>query len=153
MKIRPALYSVLLATAFIGPTVGAAEIGVEVVFSDGEIAAIRAYYNNAGTSAGSAGGMGMGMGMSRGLSALPPGIARNLERGKPLPPGIAKQVLPSALVNTLPREPEGYERIIVAGKILLVEIATQVITDVITDVLLNYNARMSHGVSPRYAAT
>ncbi len=137
MKIRPALYSILLATAFIGSTVGAAEIGAEVVFSDGEIAAIRAYYDNAGSSTGSAGGMGTGMGMSGGLSALPPGIAKNLGRGKPLSPGIAKQVLPIALVNTLPPVPEGYERIIVAGKILLVEIATQVITDVITDVLLN----------------
>ena len=137
MKIRPALYSILLATAFIGPTVGAAEIGAEVVFSDGEIAAIRVYYDNAGSSTGSAGGMGTGMGMSGGLSALPPGIAKNLGRGKPLPPGIAKQVLPIALVNTLPPVPEGYERIIVAGKIFLVEIATQVITDVITDVLLN----------------
>ncbi len=137
MNIRPTLYSVLLATAFINSTVGAAEIGAEIVFSDGEISAIRAYYDNAGASAGSAGSMGMGMGMSGGLGALPPGIAKNLERGKPLPPGIAKQVLPSALVNTLPREPEGYERIIVAGKILLVEIATQVIVDVITDVLLN----------------
>ena len=135
MKIRPALYSILLATAFIGSTVGAAEIGAEVVFSDGEIAAIRAYYDNAGSSTGSAGGMGMGM--SGGLSALPSGIAKNLGRGKPLSPGIAKQVLPIALVNTLPPVPEGYERIIVAGKILLVEIATQVITDVITDVLLN----------------
>ena len=135
MKIRPALYSILLATAFIGSTVGAAEIGAEVVFSDGEIAAIRAYYDNAGSSTGSAGGMGMGM--SGGLSALPPGIAKNLGRGKPLSPGIAKQVLPIALVNTLPPVPEGYARIIVAGKILLVEIATQVITDVITDVLLN----------------
>ena len=135
MKIRPALYSILLATAFIGSTVGAAEIGAEVVFSDGEIAAIRAYYDNAGSSTGSAGGMGMGM--SGGLSALPPGIAKNLGRGKPLSPGIAKQVLPIALVNTLPPVPEGYERIIVAGKILLVESATQVITDVITDVLLN----------------
>ncbi len=135
MKIRPALYSILLATAFIGSTVGAAEIGAEVVFSDGEIVAIRAYYDNAGSSTGSAGGMGMGM--SGGLSALPPGIAKNLGRGKPLSPGIAKQVLPIALVNTLPPVPEGYERIIVAGKILLVEIATQVITDVITDVLLN----------------
>ncbi len=139
MKIRPALYSILLATAFIGSTVGAAEIGAEVVFSDGEIAAIRAYYDNAGSSTGSAGGMGTGMGMSMsgGLRALPSGIAKNLGRGKPLSPGIAKQVLPIALVNTLPPVPEGYERIIVAGKILLVEIATQVITDVITDVLFN----------------
>ena len=30
---------------------------------------------------------------------LPPGIERNLQRGKPLPPGIAKQHLPQELLN------------------------------------------------------
>ena len=34
---------------------------------------------------------------------LPPGIAKNLARGKPLPPGLAKRRLPSALVTQLPR--------------------------------------------------
>jgi len=33
--------------------------------------------------------------------ALPPGIAKNLERGKPLPPGIAKRDLPNDLVQKL----------------------------------------------------
>ena len=32
---------------------------------------------------------------------LPPGIAKNVARGKPLPPGIAKKVLPNDLVQTL----------------------------------------------------
>lgn len=36
-------------------------------------------------------------------TALPPGIAKNLERGKPLPPGIAKKALPNDLVVTLGR--------------------------------------------------
>ncbi len=135
MTPRPALRNVLLALAFFGLAANATEIGVEVVFSDGELTTIRAYYDNAGTSTANHGGMGMGM--SGGLSALPPGIEKNLARGKPLPPGIAKQVLPSALRNILPPAPDGHERIIVAGKILLVAIATQVIVDVITDVLLD----------------
>src|SRR5713226_1237509 len=33
---------------------------------------------------------------------LPPGIARNLARGKPLPPGLAKRALPAELVTQLP---------------------------------------------------
>ena len=67
---------------------------------------------------------------------LPPGIAKNLQRGKPLPPGIAKQVLPSGLIAQLPPPPKGFERIEVAGKVLLVEIATQVIHDVLEDIIL-----------------
>ncbi len=135
MTTRPALCAAFLALAFFGTAANSAEIGVEVVFSDGELATIRAYYQNASTKPAHSGGMGMGM--SGGLSALPPGIAKNLARGKPLPPGIAKQVLPTALQSLLPPAPDGYERIIVAGKILLVAIATQVIVDVITDVLFD----------------
>ena len=134
MTKRLALRHVLLAFAFFGPVASAAEIGVQVVFSDGELAAIRAFYANAGTSRANSGGMSMGMG---GPSAMPPGIVRNLTRGKPLPPGIAKQVLPAALQSILPPAPAGHERIIVAGKILLVAIATHVIVDVITDILLD----------------
>lgn len=67
--------------------------------------------------------------------ALPRGIAKNLARGKTLPPGIAKQQLPAILVRQLPPAPDGYERIVVAGRVLLVEIATQVVHDVLTDVL------------------
>ncbi len=135
MTTRPALCAAFLALAFFGTAANAAEIGVEVVFSDGELATIRAYYQNTSTKPAHSGSMGMGMG--GGLSALPPGIAKNLARGKPLPPGIAKQVLPTTLQSSLPPAPDGYERIIVAGKILLVAIATQVIVDVITDILFD----------------
>lgn len=69
-------------------------------------------------------------------SSLPPGIAKNLARGKPLPPGIAKQYLPDSLVNSLPAPPRGFERVVVDGKILLVEVATRVIHDILTDAIL-----------------
>ena len=36
------------------------------------------------------------------VKPLPPGIARNLERGKALPPGIAKRQLPESLIEQLP---------------------------------------------------
>lgn len=135
MTKRLAFRNVLLALAFFGPAANAAEIGVAVVFSDGELATIRAYYANSGTRTANSAGMSMGMG--GGLSALPPGIAKHYELGKPLPPGIAKQVLPAALRSLLPPAPTGHERIVVAGKILLVAIATQVIVDVISDILLD----------------
>ncbi|MBM3482189.1 MAG: hypothetical protein FJX66_02690 [Alphaproteobacteria bacterium] len=65
---------------------------------------------------------------------LPPGIAKNLARGKPLPPGIAKRYLPQRLVSTLPARP-GYEWIVVDRDVLLVAVATAIIVGVLTDVL------------------
>jgi hypothetical protein len=49
---------------------------------------------------------------------LPPGVARNLARGKPLPPGIAKRSLPSALVAELPRR-SGVEIAIYGDRLVL----------------------------------
>ncbi len=70
----------------------------------------------------------------KGKKPLPPGIAKNLQRGKPLPPGIAKNYLPSDLVVELPKRP-GYERVIIDGRVILVEIATGIVRDILEDVL------------------
>ncbi len=110
----------------------AAEVGVQVVFTDGEASIIRAYYHDDHYVQ-----PGKKKGKHGKNKALPPGIARNLARGKPLPPGIAKQVLPTGLMDLLPPPPHGFERIAVSGKVLLVEIATQVIHDVLEDVILD----------------
>ena len=107
-----------------------ADVGVSIVFSGDEIKIISAWYRDHE----SAPIRGNGKGKSKGL---PPGIAKNLERGKSLPPGIAKQYLPDGLQQTLPTPPAGYERIIVEGKVLLVEIATRIIHDILTDVILD----------------
>ena len=124
----PALFAALLL--FIGaPLPATADGGVAVEFSDEEIRIIGAWYENHDPKAGRGGGKHKHKG-------LPPGIAKNLARGKPLPPGIAKQHLPDGLVHALPAPPRGYERIIVDGKVLLVEIATQVIHDILTDIVL-----------------
>jgi hypothetical protein len=66
--------------------------------------------------------------------SLPPGIAKNLARGKALPPGIAKRALPGGLKTKLPSYP-GHEVIIVDRDVILVDIATQVIVDILTRVL------------------
>ena len=105
-----------------------ASAGIEVVFSDEQIRVIRAYYENHG----SAHENGKGKNKSKGL---PPGIAKNLARGKPLPPGIAKRYLPADLSRRMPPTRSGYEIIVVAGKVLLIEMATQVVSDVLSDAL------------------
>lgn len=83
-------------------------------------------------------GNGHGHGWKSRQGGLPPGIAKNLARGKPLPSGIAKQIhpLPQELEQVLPPVPQGYERVMVDGKVLLVDIATQVIHDVISDAVM-----------------
>ncbi len=120
-----AALSVLLATSL----PAAADVGVAVEFSDEEIRIIGAWYEEHGTGHDNAKGKHKAKG-------LPPGIAKNVARGKPLPPGIAKQQLPDGLVHTLPAPPRGYERIIVDGKVLLVDVATQVIHDILSDIVL-----------------
>ncbi len=109
-----------------------AEAGVEVVFTRHEIKVIRAYYR---THSDNASRYDRPVSKKNG-KGLPPGIAKNLARGKPLPPGIAKKALPSDLEYRLPPVAEGYERIIVDGKILLVELATQIVRDVLTEAIL-----------------
>ena len=125
---------VLLALAlsftlvFGAQSASAGELGVSVVFSSKEISIINTWYKDQGSSQGK---------KVKKAKGLPPGIAKNLAQGKPLPPGIAKQYLPSGLLSLLPRPPHGFERIIVDGKVLLVEIATRVIHDILTDVILH----------------
>jgi len=105
-----------------------ADVGVSVVFSDKEISIIASWYQDHKQSNDKHRAKQKG---------LPPGIAKNLARGKPLPPGIAKRYLPTDLNLQLPPPPKGFERTIVDGKILLIEIATRVVHDILTDVILH----------------
>jgi Ni/Co efflux regulator RcnB len=66
-------------------------------------------------------------------SALPPGIQKNLARGKPLPPGIAKK-LDGRLLGHLPRY-EGYEWQQAGTDLILVAIATGIIYEVLNGAL------------------
>lgn len=66
-------------------------------------------------------------------SSLPPGIQKNLARGKPLPPGIAKK-LDGRLLGQLPRY-EGYEWMQAGMDLILVAVATGVIYEVLGGVL------------------
>jgi len=106
----------------------AVDLDVSIHFSSKEISVIHDFFLDYHVDK---------KGGKKGSKPLPPGIAKNLARGKPLPPGIAKRALPNDLLVRLPPVADGYERVIVAGKILLVEIATQVVHDILVDVLLD----------------
>ena len=69
-----------------------------------------------------------------GVEGLPPGIRRNLERGKALPPGIAKKSAPPELQAALQLS-AGYELVEVGLDVFLVEVATSIIHDVLMDVI------------------
>lgn len=68
-----------------------------------------------------------------GYQSLPPGIAKNLARGKPLPPGIAKKVVPASLLGQLPSYP-GYEWRIVGNDLVLIALSTAIVASVINGV-------------------
>ncbi|CAI1499471.1 RcnB family protein [Serratia quinivorans] len=68
-----------------------------------------------------------------GYSSLPPGIAKNLARGKPLPPGIAKKMVPSSMLRDLPYYP-GYEWRIAGDDLVLVALSTALVASVINGV-------------------
>ena len=119
-----------LACAFLVSSlalVGSASAGTSLVFSKDEIAIINDYYARHPVDTGSP---QQNKAKNKGL---PPGIAKNLARGKPLPPGIAKKQLPTDLVRMLPPVYPGYERVVLDGRVLLVDIATQMIHDVLLE--------------------
>lgn len=68
------------------------------------------------------------------VQPLPPGIARNLARGKPLPPGIAKRYAPAGLLRQIAPRP-GYEILVAGASILLVHAATGIVHDILSDVI------------------
>lgn len=68
-----------------------------------------------------------------GYQPLPPGIRKNLARGKPIPKGIARTRLPPSYLDRLPYYP-GYEWVAVGVDLLLVSLAAGVIADVLQDV-------------------
>lgn len=68
-----------------------------------------------------------------GYESLPPGISKNLARGKPLPPGIAKKTVPASMLDQLPSYP-GYEWRVVGDDLVLIALSTAVVTTIINGV-------------------
>jgi Ni/Co efflux regulator RcnB len=67
------------------------------------------------------------------IDTLPPGIRKNLARGKPLPPGIAKKMDPD-FARQLPNY-QGYEWRQVGSDAALVNITTGIVRELMRDVL------------------
>ncbi|MBP6083668.1 MAG: hypothetical protein KA732_20720 [Providencia sp.] len=68
-----------------------------------------------------------------GYKGLPPGIAKQIRKGKPLPPGIAKKVLPANFRSHLPVY-EGYEWRVSGRDLILVAISTAIVAEIIENV-------------------
>ena len=63
----------------------------------------------------------------------PEGIRRNLARGRPLPPGIARQIVPLRMLGELPVVPDHQWHI--AGRdLLLIAMGTLVVVEILEDV-------------------
>ena len=55
------------------------------------------------------------------VKPLPPGIAKNLARGKPLPPGIVRAPVPEVILVRLPPRPAGYEVFLVGDRVVMLD--------------------------------
>ncbi len=64
--------------------------------------------------------------------SLPPGIAKNVARGKPLPPGIAKRAVPADLVVLLPRREPNVTFYLVGDRV--VALRAGIVIDVLIDI-------------------
>ena len=68
-----------------------------------------------------------------GYAALPPGIRKNLARGKPLPPGIAKKMVPGPMLRELPVY-AGHEWRIAGDDLILVSLGNGLVVEVLGDI-------------------
>ena len=68
-----------------------------------------------------------------GSKPLPPGIRKNLVRGKSMPPGIQKTRMPEAFINQLPQH-QGYEWQQTGTDLVLVVTGSLVISDILEGV-------------------
>ena len=59
--------------------------------------------------------------------------AKNLARGKPLPPGLSREPVPAPVLTTLPRV-DGHEWVRIGTELVLVGVASLVIAQVIQGV-------------------
>jgi hypothetical protein len=70
-----------------------------------------------------------------GVSPLPPGIAKNVARGKPLPPGIAKKQAPPMLIQQIPACRSGLECIVLGADMLILDAVHGVVRDIVRNVV------------------
>lgn len=136
MRIRLALLGATFAA--LGAAGGlSASPSDGVQFSKADRAAIVAYYDAAERARHQQArdeGHGHGHGKAHGRKDLPPGIQRQLARGKPLPPGLATRALPHDLLANL-KPPRDHEVVLVDGRVMLVDARTRLVRDLIEGVI------------------
>ena len=86
----------------------------------------------AGISIGDARRLASSHGITGG-KPLPPGIRKNLARGKPMPPGIQKTRMPGSFIDELPHH-KGYEWQQAGTDLVLVVTGSLVISDILEGV-------------------
>jgi len=69
------------------------------------------------------------------VAALPPGIQKQLCRGKGLPPGIAKKVPLSKAVNTYLNLSPRYDLLVIGSNLVLLDPATKIVLDLVPNIL------------------
>jgi len=114
--------------AVVSPMLGVADAPppgqtvINAVFSDAERETIRQYFLKHPDKLQIPGNLDAGASMTG-----------EIERGRQLPPGVLQRArsLPQELEHALPPTPRGYERVILGGKVLLVDMGAQVVHDVI----------------------
>jgi Ni/Co efflux regulator RcnB len=70
----------------------------------------------------------------KGHGCMPPGHARQWERGRPLPRNVVYTPLPPALLVQLPPPPMHHEYVRVASDVLLIATGTAMVVDAIEDI-------------------
>jgi hypothetical protein len=100
-----------------GPARSDASVSVSVVFRDSDRVAFRDYFVRNRIAA----------------ESLPPGIAKNVARGKPLPPGIAKKMVPADLLAVGPRVSNDVSFSIVGRAV--VALKNGIVIDILADIL------------------
>lgn len=76
-------------------------------------------------------GRGKGQAQDKSKKQMPGGIAKKLERGGTLPPGIEKTRMPADLARELPKRPADQELTIVEDNVVLLEKTTGRILDIL----------------------
>ena len=97
---------------------------VRVVFTDQDRTLIRDYYRVNYRS--------LPPGLAK-QGKVPPGHAKRLARGQPIPPGLESRYLPENLERRLSRLPDDYVRVMIGADVGIMNVRTRVIMDLIED--------------------
>ena len=101
------------------------DIDVDIIFGDGELRLIRAWFGDSRNLSGLPPGLAK-------RDTLPPGLQRQLQRNGTLPPGLQSRIhpIPVELDRRLPTLGEGVRRVIIGGSIVLFNEKSSLILDV-----------------------